>query len=252
MKLLFFSLFILTTSSVVSQIVNIESKRMQTDSIRFVLKNDISFSYNNNNGDYIFQVSENLATQFKSKDLRQIYFLIGDYNLIRTSKKDYRNSWFFHFRLNYKVTNLFRLETFIQSQNNKLLDLTNRRLIGAGVRFKAISKENLRLYLGNTYMYEREQSNEFKKSVYNNRNSTYFSISAEIPKSNVSFTNTLYFQPLYSNINDYTILELFKIEIPLSENFNLFTVFNYYYDSNTPKNREQYTSNIKIGLGFQL
>ena len=46
-----------------SQLVNIESKRMQTDSIRFVLKNDFSFSYNNSDGDYIYQIGNNLSAQ---------------------------------------------------------------------------------------------------------------------------------------------------------------------------------------------
>ena len=151
-----------------SQLVNIESKRMQTDSIRFVLKNDFSFSYNNNDGDYIYQIGNNLSAQVKSKDLKKIYFLIGNYNLIRSENQDFQNSWFLHFRFNQKISNLFRFEAFIQSLDNELLVVNSRQIIGAGLRFKFISTENARLYLGNAYMYEYEKSDAFKFIIFFN------------------------------------------------------------------------------------
>lgn len=65
-------LFFLTCTTLQAQLVNIEGKRMQTDSVRFVLKNDFSFSYYNNNGTLTYQISNDLTAQVKSKDLKKI------------------------------------------------------------------------------------------------------------------------------------------------------------------------------------
>jgi len=235
-----------------AQLVNIESKRMQTDSIRFVLRGDFSFSYDNYDGDYIYRIGSSLSTQVKSKDLNKIYFLLGNYNLIRSEAQDFQNTWFLHLRYNQKLSNLFRFEAFVQSQNNQLLAINSRNLVGAGLRFKLVSKENVRLYLGNAYMYEEEKSDAFDTKEYNHRNSTYLSISATIAESNVNITNTVYFQPLYKDFSDFRILEQLKIDVPLSKVLSLFTLLDYYHDSLTPSGSSQFSTNISIGLGIKL
>ena len=235
-----------------AQLVNIESKRMQTDSIRFVLRGDFSFSYDNYDGDYIYRIGSSLSTQVKSKDLNKIYFLLGNYNLIRSEAQDFQNTWFLHLRYNQKLSNLFRFEAFVQSQNNQLLAINSRNLVGAGLRFKLVSKENVRLYLGNAYMYEEEKSDAFDTKEYNHRNSTYLSISATIAESNVNITNTVYFQPLYKDFSDFRILEQLKIDVPLSKVLSLFTLLDYYHDNLTPSGSSQFSTNISIGLGIKL
>lgn len=252
LKCLLFFAFYSLSSSIYAQLVNIESQRMQTDSIRFVLKNDFSFSYNNNDGSYLYQISNGLSSQLKSKDLKKIYFLIGNYDLIRSSDQDFRNSWMLHFRFNYKLNDLFRLESFIQSQHNELLYINRRNLVGAGVRFKIISKENVSLYIANASMYEEEKSKTLDKRFYHLRNSSYLSFTATISKSNVKILNTIYFQPLYKSFSNHRILEQLKIEVPINKHLNLNSMFNYYYDSKTPDNNKQYTANISVGIGFQL
>lgn len=245
-------LLLLISNLSFAQLVNIESKRMQTDSIRFVLKSDLTFSYNNNDGDYIYQIGGALSTQLKSKDLKKVYFLIGNYKLIRAEEKDFQNSWFAHFRFNYKLSNLWRLESFIQSQHNELLDINSRNLIGAGLRLKLISKEHVKLYFGNAYMFEREKSDAFNKRFNNHRHSSYLSISATFNESKLNLLNTIYYQPLYDQISNYRILEQFRAEIPINTALHLFTQFNYYLDSLTPQDDRQYTSNISFGIGWQI
>lgn len=235
-----------------SQIVNIEGQRMQTDSTRFVLKNDLYFSFDSIDEDEIFNISNGLSTQLKSKDLKKIYFLIGNFNLVRVSNSDLRNSWLLHLRFNYKITRLFRFETFIQSQYNEFSNINKRNLIGVGVRFKVVSKEHVNLYLGNSYMYEEEKIDAIHKEFYNHRNSTYLSFNATIPKSSVTFLNTIYYQPLYEDFGNYRILEQFKIEIPLGKKLNLNTLFNYSYLSKTDAYSKQSSSNVSIGLGLNI
>lgn len=235
-----------------SQVVNIESKRMQTDSLRFVMRADLSASFNDNDGTYIFQTGTSLSTQVKSKDLNKIFFLLGNHNLIRSEVKDFQNSWFLHFRYNHEITNLFRIESYIQTQHNKLLDVTTRNLIGAGVRFKLISKENTRLYFGNAYMYEVEEFEPLDQQFYNHRNSSYLSGTLSIPKMKLNIINTVYFQPAYSDFSDYRLLEQLKVNISLSKRLSFFTLLDYFFDSITPKDRSQFYFKSKFGLGLKL
>lgn len=245
-------IFFLSTSFSFAQLVNIESQRMHTDSLRFKLVGNFSFSYDNYDGDYIYQIGSGLTSQLKSKDLKKIYLLIGNYNLIRSEDQDFQNTWFLHLRYNQKLSNLFRLEAFIQSQHNELLNINARNLIGAGIRFKLLSKENLRLYLGKAYMYEEEKSDAFNVKDYNHRGSTYLSMSATFPKSNVEITNTIYYQPLYQDFSDYRVLEQLKIGIPVSDVIGFYTLLDYYHDSTTPSGDSQFSTNISIGLDINI
>ncbi|MCF8299227.1 MAG: DUF481 domain-containing protein [Saprospiraceae bacterium] len=235
-----------------AQTINIESKRMQSDSLRFVLREDLSSSYNNNNGDYIFQIKNNLSSQLKSKDLQNIYFFLFDYSLIRSNDQDFINNWLLHIRYNYQITNSFLIETFIQQQNNSLLDVNSRSLFGGGLRLKLILNHNIRLYIGNSYMYEIESSDTLNDSYYNHRNSSYLSISASILKSKMEIINTTYFQPLYTDFNNYTLLEQFKLDLKVFEKISIFSLFTYYYDSITPTDTKQFTSQISFGVGMRL
>jgi hypothetical protein len=239
-------------SSLFGQLVNIESQRMQTDSIRFVLNNDFAFSYTDNNGKYIYDISNSLATQAKSKDLKKIFLLLGNYGLIRTKDQDFNNSWFIHFRMNYKLTNLFRIESFIQSQGDQVLDVNSRNLFGAGIRLKLISRKNISLYVANSYMYELERSDELDADFKNHRNSSYISFTGHFPKAKLTIVNTLYYQPLYNDFSDYRLLEQFKAQYPISKHLKIFALYDYYFDSYTPKARTQYTSKTKVGLSINL
>ena len=249
---LFLILLCLGSASLYAQVVNIESARMQTDSVRFVLSNDFSFRYNDNDGNYIFEVSDAIYTQLKSKDFRKLYFFLANFGLIRSKGEDFSNNWLVHLRFNYRLTRVTRLETFVQSQGNQLLDVSGRHLLGAGLRFRAIATERVRLYLANSYMYELEISDALNQNFYNHRNNTYMSFSLELPKSKITITNILYYQPLYRDISNYNISEQFKIEVPLNEKISVNSSFYYYFDSQTPGNRSQYTSTFYIGIGINI
>ncbi len=235
-----------------AQLVNIEAKRMQSDSVRFALKSDVLFDYTDNNSAYIFQIGSNLTTQFKSKDLKKMYFFIGNYNLIRSSGQDFQNSWFFHLRYNQKLSNLLRLEVFLQNQNNKLLTITSRNLIGAGVRLKLISAEATKVYFGNAYMYEIEKIGTTGQQFYNHRNSSYLSITHAFKKVGLDLTGTIYFQPLYRDINNYRILQQLKAELPITKVLSLSALYNYFYSSFSPAEDSDRSSNLSVGITFTI
>ena len=247
-----FTLFILLPRLSLGQLVNIESQRMQTDSIRFVLSADFSFSHANNDGSTVNQVDGSLTSQFKSKDLRKIYFLTANYMLIDSDNQKLQNSWFLHARFNYKITQFWRFEAFIQSQFNELLEIQQRNLIGGGIRMKLFAKKQLTAYLGNSYLYEMEKNIDEGLTYYNHRNSSYLTLIYTPKTERFSVSNTVYYQPLYENLKDYRILEQFKLNVPLSKVFKVFALFNYYFDSLTPLGKQEYSTNFNFGLGITL
>ena len=235
-----------------SQLINIESQRMQNDSVRFALKSDLLFNYTDNNGSYIVQIGSNIATQLKAKDLRKTYFFIGNYNLIRSKDEEFQNSWFFHLRYNQKLSKLFRLEAFLQNQNNRQLTITSRNLIGVGARLKFISTENGKAYFGNSYMYEIERIGETEQQFYNHRNSSYLSLSQHFTKTNLDLIGTVYFQPLYTNISNHRILAQLKAELPISKRLSFSALYNYFFANFPQSATSDYSSNLKLGLTFQI
>ena len=251
-RILFLGLLCLCPALLSAQLVNIEAKRMQTDSVRFTLNADFSFDHSNNDGTVVNEIDAALTTQFKSKDLRKIYFLLGNYKLIDSEEKNLQNAWFLHGRFNYQFTQKLRFELFLQGQYNQLLVVEQRNLVGAGLRVKWVDKERFTGYLGNSYMYEVEYSDQAGTTKYNHRNSTYFTLSYAPKTGKFSVANTLYYQPLYRDLNDYRILEQFRLDIPLSGWLKIFTIYNYYFDSKTPLNTEEYTSNLNIGVGLSF
>ena len=251
-RILLFSIFCLTPGLLSAQLVNIESKRMQTDSIRFTLNADFSFNHTNNDGAQVNQIDAALTTQLKSKDLRKIYFLLGNYKLIDSEDGNLQNAWFLHGRFNYKFNQLLRFETFLQGQYNQLLIVEQRNLVGAGLRLKWIDRARVTGYAGNSYMYEVEYSDRAGTTNYNHRNSTYLTLSYASKSEKFSVANTVYYQPLYKDLNDYRILEQFRLDIPLSTWLKVFTTYNYYFDSKTPLNTKEYTSELNIGVGISL
>lgn len=239
-------------TSLNAQLVNIESKRMQKDSVRFALKSDVLFDYTDNNGDYLFEIGTNLTTQYKLKDLNKIFFFIGSYDLIRSKDQDFRNSWFFHLRYNQKLTKVFRLEAFIQNQQNTLLTITSRNLVGAGIRLKLVSSETTKLYLGNSYMYEVEKIDATDQQFYNHRNSSYLSLSYTFKKVNLDLVGTVYFQPLYVDIGNHRILNQIKAELPITKIISLSALYNYFYSSFSTTRNIDRSSNLSLGFTFSI
>lgn len=235
-----------------SQVVNIESARLHTDTIRFASINEASMFYNDNNGLSLFNFKVSSTSQLKSKNLKNIILLTGNYNIIKSASAIYQNSWLVHMRYNYKLTRLFRLETFLQNQYNYIIDLNQRSFIGGGFRLKLLAKENISVYLGESYIYENEQNYDKDISRINHRNSTYLSFNIKLLKNKIEIINTCYYQPKYADFSDYNFLEQFKVNNKIGKKINIFGLLNYMIDTNTPLDRVQYTFDTTFGIGINI
>lgn len=246
--------FILFFSGLQAQLINIESKRMRTDSIRFAMQNDFEFNLTNNDGSFIYSISNDLTSQWKTKDLKKIILLSGNYNLIRTDSQDFANIWLAHLRFNYQMNNLLRFECFLQTQHDEVLYISERNLAGAGIRLKLVSGNILNMYLGNSYMFEFEKSNTYDTEEFYHRNSSYLSFTLSVPKTKLSLINTCYFQPVYTRFEDFRFLEEMRLDYKISKYINLYWRYTYYIDNITPQPEEKsqfsYKAQFGIGLGI--
>ncbi len=245
-------LFNFLAFTVQAQLVNIEAKRMQTDSTRFVLKADLHANYSDNNGEYVLRIASNVSTQLKSKNLKNIYFLVLNHNLVRTKDEDFQNAWFAHIRYNHKITDVFRLEAFVQDQSNTQLTISKRKLVGAGVRIKLLDTKKTISYFGNTYMYEIENLNNSGQRFFNHRNSSYLSLNRSFEKVNLLLTGTIYFQPLYRAIKNQRILSQFKAELPLTKVIGISALYNYAFTKFSSNLEDDRSSNINLGITLSL
>lgn len=252
MKFLISMIFIASTYLSFGQMVNIESKRMQTDSVRYAGRNDLNFSYNDNNGDYVITSSVSSANQFKSKNLKNIFLIIGNYNSIITEDQDFQNSWLVHGRFNHKFNSVIRSEIFSQYGGNRVLDVNERIVAGGGARFKLISKDFINLYIGESILWDHESNFNSDTSFFNWRNNFYISSSLNLLDNKIEFINTTYWQANYADLDDFNILEQLKLDFTLSKQISTFILLDYFYDSKTPLNRKQYYFRTKFGIGLKL
>lgn len=257
-----------------SQIVNAENLRQYIGKRNFAINSGVNFSYNNNDGTYVSNFGANIASLYKFRNrkdsvdgkpakLRNKILLHGNYNRIRSEAQDFINNWFIHFRFNKEFTDFFRMEAFIQSQENQLLSISTRNLIGAGVRLKIVEtlkdkndpdSQSLHTYLGFSYMYEYENSDRFNVNFYNSRLSSYLSASLNFGKGKPKLYNTLYVQPLFEDLNNFRLSEEFNADFPFSEKEHLkFTVlFNYFLNNLTPAGDTEFTSILSFGIAYNF
>ncbi len=230
-----------------AQLVNIESRRIKSDSVRFVVSDGISFSYSDNNGKDLLQISNDLSCQLKSKNLKHIYLFLNKYKWVKTKSDDFINIFFAHLRYNYKLTAVTRLESFVQYQNNRVLDVDARVVYGAGLRFKVLNHKNLWAYLGTAYMHEYERSHKYNFNLWQHRSSNYVSLVGKFSDQNLQLSGTMYFQPLYTDMRDYRILLDMELAYKIIKNIAFTTGVDYFFDSETPSGMRQYYLHTKFG-----
>lgn len=242
-------LVVFNGGDVFSQLVNIESRRMQSDSLRFTGTANLTFNYQKTNDITLNVFKSSLNAQAKSKNLKHIFLVLGNYALTRSNQSTINNAAFGHFRYNYQYTNWFRWEVYTQLQFNELLSLKYRFLAGTGARFKLNHGEVIKTYIGISSFYEHERIQDVQQTVNSDiRMSNYFSISIKFPKKRGEFTSTTYYQPLYSDFQDFRITTQSLIQLNITKQLSFITAVNYFFDFNPPVGVRQSTFALNNGL----
>ncbi len=246
---LIFCLFCLSVFQIkiTAQVINIESKRFLKDTNGFIGKADLNFNINQNTSQVI-SLGVNIHSQYVHNQHRVL--AIGDLAFIKAGKQDFVNSGYQHFRYNYKLSQFLTWEAFVQAQYNRILLLDRRYLAGTGPRFKLVKQPNFRAYTAVLYMYEYQSQNNDSIESYNNRISSYLTLSLSSKK--VEFTSTTFYQPNLNNFDDFRIANDTAFEIIITGHFNFKVGFNLLYDTKQPIGIPDLTYTLKNGLSYKF
>ena len=229
------------------QIVNVESKRLKSDTTGWLGSIGTSFQLENS---AVKVININAEAHLEYKAQRSLYLFLANYNLLKGEGKTLQNNLFYHLRYNYKLNKLLRWEAFTQLQQNNIAGIKSRFLIGTGPRFKISGTEKLALYASTAIMYENEHELS-KPEIINKdlRSSNYVSMTWR-PKENLDVVTTIFYQPLYKNLSDFRILHELSLNFKFTNNFSFITAWNYLYDSKPPPNIPLQIFTLKNGVRY--
>jgi len=232
-----------------AQIVNIETQRYQTDTTGWAGNFGTSFSLQKNTVEVV-GVDVNAHVQYKTK--KSLYLFLADYNFLKASGQTFADNLFGHFRYNYKVNKWLRWEAFTQIQKNNVTGIDLRFLLGTGPRFKLVGKKKLALYTATAAMYEYEKEQTTPPIYLHNIRSTSYISCTYKPSDKAEFISTIFYQPLYSNFNDYRILNETSIDISVAKHFSFVTTWSYLYDSRPVPLTPKLNYSISNGIQFKF
>jgi hypothetical protein len=237
-----------------AQIVNIEARRLHTDSVRFAGRANLSFSFSENNTRSFYTLNSDFVVQAKSKNLRHLGMLLGGQTLSRAGGQDFANALLGHARYNYKFSRLFRMEAFQQIQKNGPLGVGLRSLTGAGPRLKLVENKTADVYFGTLYMYEYEETRyqDVSRTERQHRLSAYASFGLHWDAAHLSLTGTTYYQPVIDHPADYRLLTENRLDLRLWRRLHLFTNLRYLFDSRPVEGVKRFATGVDQGLGIQF
>jgi len=246
-----FGLTILATSAP-AQVVNIENRRMQTDSVRIAGQATILFNYTENNTQRLLVSRNALALQVKSRNLRDLWLFLLNADLSLANGTAFSNASFAHVRYNRKYGARLRWEAMAQWQYNRLLGIQTRALLGSGPRYKVISGDAGVAYFGSLYMLEYEQTtSDPAVERFDHRLSSYWSMSFDLPKwLPGELVSTTYYQPRLDRFADFRISHETSIELKLTTKLRATLRYTLLYDAVPPSGIRSRAQSFEQGLKF--
>ncbi|MDY0780489.1 DUF481 domain-containing protein [Tenacibaculum sp. IB213877] len=210
-----------------SQIINVENLRRVTDTSGWSGYAKVNFQLIKNTNK-IFSFSNRIRVQHKKE--KTLWLFINDLDFREANSNTLVSKNAQHLRFNYKLKPQIIIETFAQSQQDKISAINFRGLLGSGLRFKLTKSEKYKLYLGSLLMFEHEKSNRETEPIRNDwRNSSYFSFSL-YPKENVTIVSTTYFQPRLDQFSDFRVSSQTYLAVEVIKNLSFTATFSYQYD----------------------
>jgi hypothetical protein len=221
-------LFLITFIFSKAQIVNIENKRMQSDTTGWMGSAGASFALIKNVQE-VLSTNANVHLQYKTN--KNLYLLLANYNLLRGNGKRFTNNMFYHLRFNHKLSTIVRWEVFTQWQQDVVTNIGLRILAGTGPRFKLHDSPKFRLYAATAAMYEYEKEKTEPPIFHNDlRSSSYVSLSYE-PNDILEVVSTTFYQPLFQQISDFRLFNQLSLNIKAGKRISITTAWNYLYDA---------------------
>lgn len=253
MKLkLIVSLFFAVAPLTYSQI-NTERFRIDSDSIGFSGIADIDITAITGNTD--LQIIH-LGGRLNYNWGESYTFLVADGGFGWDEGERIFDQALLHLRHVQSLSDFLQAEAFTQIDFNKSRLLTERELIGGGLRLRILRSDKIKLRIAASYFYEHErydvpENSTHGNNLFTNRISTYLTFEYEI-KDDIKFVSISYIQPQVNNLQDYKILSDNSLIVGLSSFVDLKTSFNLRYDSKPPETIKSTDTFTKFGFTFKF
>lgn len=224
-------LFLLLPMMINAQIVNIEDKRKQLDSLGWSGQVDLSGSINKNTS-----LVTTLRGSLRLDRLapRGNILFLADYQLTQVSGNNALNAGFGHLRYGYVINDGWRWESFVQVQYNEKLRLNLRFLTGSGIRRRLYKKEGRRAYIGLLYMYEYDELAGIDITYRDHRLSSYLTLSAN-PLPNLRLASTTYYQPRLPDFKDTRLSSVLSVQLTITDRIRFTTRYSLTHDARVSK-----------------
>lgn len=248
LRLIVFTLFFPAYPILSSQIVNIESQRINSDTTGFDGHLDASVSMSQNTR-FLFSVYGKAQVQYKWKN--DLLLLLGDYNFTTGDGERFLNNGMGHLRYNHKFLPWLRYEAFTQLQYNELLQVRLRFLAGTGPRFKLTPWDKYKVYIGTLYMFEYEEVAVDDTIHRDHRLSAYLAWSIN-PGKVFSFNATTYYQPLFKDWSDFRVSGSYALTFRVWKRLAFKVEYIMTYDSRPPTDVPSLNYTLKTGVVFNF
>lgn len=233
--------------------INTEKFRMDFDSVGLTGVVDIDITAITGNTDLQFI---NLGGRLNYNWGESYTFMVADGGFGWDDGERIFDQALLHVRHVHSISELIQAEAFAQIDFNKSRLLTERELIGGGLRLRVLKSENVKLRIAASYFYEIErydvpENSIHGKNLFANRISTYFTFEYEI-KEDIKLISITYFQPQIGKLDDFRILSDNSLIIKLSSFVDLKTSFNLRYDAKPPETIKGTDTFTKFGFTFKF
>jgi hypothetical protein len=224
-------IFLLNTSYLFAQIINIEDKRLGFDENGWKGNVDLNVRFTSNVTS-IWQVTNRVGIQYKQD--KNTHLILSDLNIVRTPNQDYINYGYLHYRysrLLQENPNIY-LEGFAQTQYNTVQKIKSRTLLGGGLKFKILGNDSINLNAGWTFFYEYEEvtTPEYSSLV---RNSNFVSFNWRISKA-WDLKTIIYYQPDIADFRDFRVTNETTVSHRLTEHISIVGNLSFLYDARPP------------------
>ena len=185
------------------------------------------------------EISGDLNIRYDSNRTHALWFF-GGYKYTDTEGKSIQNRGSAHLRYLHKIDKTLYLESFIQTENNRINGIKNRSVAGGDIRWRFFDTPSFgRGYAAAGAMLEQIRFVEPDKDPmqHNIRLSTYLFYTKAF-KTGARLNAYIYYQPKTDRWSDYNLYTLGEFQAPIYKNFSLVVSITYNYDSTPPKYKD--------------
>lgn len=232
--------------------VNTEALRKATldAGIHPMLQMDIG--YQSGNSEYLLLKGELRVDYLKNKSN---LFLIANYQRGTQGSEAFLNRGFLHLRGMHHLQPFFSPEIFIQREFNDFTNLSERNLIGSGLRIRTFkwtsvpdSSKKILLFIGIGGMWEQELISGPDPDENQFRSTNYLSFYMQV-NDGIQLKSICYFQISSSDAKDYRVLADNSLEFRFIQNLTFRTSLNLRYDHEPPLGIKKH--DLEISNGFK-